>query len=254
LLPAERDIYTLKMVLTYNKERLIGHYYSEDGKPCHFQTTKTGKNAGKLRPTTITDARKLNLRPSVTGITGVLDAPALTRWLCNQAAERALAKERGEEFVENNSAERGTEIHNAIEDYVIYKDAPAEFTPYYDIVDKVFAEVGVDHPICEATFATDSYGGAVDLSDKEANIIIDYKTKDMDEKKAKGKLAYDNHVMQLAAYRVGLGMPTAKCYNLFLSRDNPTVYQLHEWSEEEMQRGWDMFSHCLAIWRLQNNV
>jgi len=232
----------------------MGHYYDKDGKPCHFQETKTGVNKGKLRPTTITDARKLDLRPSVTGITGILDAPALTRWLCNQAVERALAKERGEEFVENNSAERGTEIHNAIEEYILYKDADASYMPYYDIIDTVFADLGINNPICEKSFATADYGGAVDLHDPDANIIIDFKTKDMDEEKAKGKLAYDSHAMQLAAYRVGLMMPKAKCYNLFLSRDNPTVYQLHEWSEEEIKRGEDMFYHCLHIWKLQNNA
>src|SRR5579872_2300957 len=57
-----------------------GHWYTADGKPMH---TIIGKN-GKERATTLRDARKLNLFPSVTTILAVQDKPMLTQWLLNE--------------------------------------------------------------------------------------------------------------------------------------------------------------------------
>lgn len=129
-----------------------------------------------------------------------------------------------------------------------------EYGPYIQILKGVLDELGVKltdtmHP--ERSFASElGYGGAVDLPIYLGDgIIIDFKTKDMDTAKAEGKLAYDDHIMQLAAYRMGLGMPDAKLYNLFLSRDNPTVYQLHEWTEEEAQWGEMMFLSVFEVWK-----
>lgn len=63
------------------------HWYSLDGKPVHKLPTKDGDGE---RPTTIRDARKLNLLPSVTGIIGILDKPQLTKWKMREAAKAAL--------------------------------------------------------------------------------------------------------------------------------------------------------------------
>ena len=63
-----------------------GHWYAADGSPAY---RITGKN-GKERNTTVADARKLNLVPSVSGIIGVAAKPALTVWLQEQAILAAL--------------------------------------------------------------------------------------------------------------------------------------------------------------------
>jgi len=59
-----------------------GHWYQRDGKSCHTQPVKS--RPGDTRPTTLADARKLNLLPSVTGILGILDKPQLTDWKLEQ--------------------------------------------------------------------------------------------------------------------------------------------------------------------------
>lgn len=104
------------------------HWYHTDGTPCH---TIIGKN-GKERDTTLRDARRLNLVPSVTTILkGVLAAPALSRWITKQALEQAYnAPPVGDESLEDcisfwlrKSEEEGqkrmdfgTKVHKAIED------------------------------------------------------------------------------------------------------------------------------------------
>ena len=229
-----------------------GHWYDHEGKPAYTQVVKTGKRKGEDRSTTLRDARKLGLVPSVTTINGILDKPALTHWLIKEATAKALAKERGEEYFEDNSAEVGSAIHAAIEEWVVHRSIEKEYIDYAEIVQSVLISLRSANPVVERSFTSPlGYGGAVDFHDKEANIIIDFKTKKLSEEDVlKGKkLHYDEHAMQLAAYRKGLDMPTAKCYNLFLSRTDPKVFVLHEWEEEEIQRGEEMFLASFYLWK-----
>ena len=75
------------------------HWYSLDGKPVHTQPTKDGDGQ---RATTLRDARKMMLLPSVTSIIGILDKPQLTRWKMREVAKAAIAipGPQGEEPVE----------------------------------------------------------------------------------------------------------------------------------------------------------
>ena len=63
------------------------HYYNKQGESCH---EVVGKN-GKVRPTTIRDARQLGLVPSVTTIMDIQAKPALIQWVQNQILEAAMA-------------------------------------------------------------------------------------------------------------------------------------------------------------------
>ena len=59
--------------------------------------------------------------------------------------------------------------------------------------------------------------------------------------------------MQLSAYRVGLGIPEARCANVFVSRSVPDLVVVREWSLEDLDRGWEMFVHLLQFWQLKNS-
>jgi hypothetical protein len=63
---------------------------------------------------------------------------------------------------------------------------------------------------------------------------------------------YDDHLMQLAAYRVGLGIPAARCANVFVSRSVPGLVVVKEWEEKDLKRGWAMFCALLQFWQLKN--
>jgi hypothetical protein len=58
------------------------HWYDKNGKP---QYTVIGKN-GKERNTSLVDARKENLVPSVTTIIGMAAKPQLENWKIDQAS------------------------------------------------------------------------------------------------------------------------------------------------------------------------
>ena len=77
--------------------------------------------------------------------------------------------------------------------------------------------------------------------------MIDFKTKEFaPDQPVKG---WPEQAMQLAAYRVGLGMPEATCANIFVSVTHPGLAIVHEWSEDELQQGWAKFQHLLAYWQ-----
>ena len=63
-----------------------GHWYTQEGEPMY---TIIGAN-GKERNTTLADAKKLNLVPSVTGIMAMSYKPALERWKITEAIKSAI--------------------------------------------------------------------------------------------------------------------------------------------------------------------
>jgi len=80
--------------------------------------------------------------------------------------------------------------------------------------------------------------------------VIDFKTKEFtDPKKVE---AYDEHLMQLAAYRIGLNLPKARCANVFVSVTEPGLVVVKEWEQEELERGWVMFESLLNYWQAKN--
>lgn len=243
------------------------HWYDREGNPAY---TVIGKN-GKERNTTLRDARTLNLVPSVTTILGVAAKPGLERWKQEQVLLCALTLPRNDGESESDwinrimedskesgrrAAERGTDIHAAIQGFYEGKGAADEYAAYVDAAHKEITKHFSDWPwIAEKSFAHElGFGGKCDLHAEPlgcAGIVIDIKTKDFGpDDKVEG---YDEHLMQLAAYRHGLGVPAARCANVFVSRDNPGLARVIEWSEEDLQRGWAMFQNLLSFYQIKNN-
>jgi hypothetical protein len=78
-------------------------------------------------------------------------------------------------------------------------------------------------------------------------VVLDVKTKEFcaDAK----KMVYDEHIIQLAAYRNGLDMPDAMCGNVFVSVSEPGLVKVEMHDEEELQRGWRIFQGLLSLWK-----
>lgn len=241
------------------------HWYrSDNGQPQHEVFAANGNP----RPATLRDARKLNLVPSVTNIIGILDKPGLLIWkeqqLFNAVLEHPYQQggdvdewKRAVKFLSakrgRDASERGRELHDKMEKWV----ANQLSTEDVDInilnpVIQCLRTVGDFDWIAEKAFAYNGYGGTCDLHCVEENgIILDFKTKDTsDIKKLKG---YTEHIMQLAAYREGLGLPKARCMNLFFSTQVPGMVVLQEYTEEEVQKAYKMFTHLKDFWKLYNN-
>src|SRR2546430_6066581 len=105
------------------------HWYTKQGAPCYEVTAQNGT----MRPTTLADARKLDLVPSVTTIINSAAKPGLQQWKLQQMLLAALTLPRlGSESIEDFSQRvildseeegkkamnRGTELHAAIERFI----------------------------------------------------------------------------------------------------------------------------------------
>lgn len=232
------------------------HWYTKDGVPAYETEAKNGS----MRPTTLRDARVRNLVPSVTTITKSAANHGLQNWMQEQIlmAAMTLPKIDGETIntfldrVRKDSKEhgrmaaaRGTAIHASVESY--YKGNGSKDHPVHiqGVRAAIESRYGMLPWIAEKAFSCDyGFGGKVDLCCEKA--VVDIKSKEFDEDSLpKG---FDENVMQLAAYRVGLGVPLSACANVFVSVTNPGLVHIVEWSQEDLSRGWEMFCGLLNYW------
>jgi hypothetical protein len=208
----------------------------------------------------------MSLVPSVTTILNVAAKPGLERWKQEQLLLAALTLPRAPDEDEKSfidrvvvdskeqgkkAAERGTRIHEAIESFyngIMFAEMAEYQVGVYTEIEKVYNVTRFEP---EKAFAHElGFGGKVDLHSKEANLVLDIKSKEFTDPKKVD--AYDEHMMQLAAYRVGLGLPTAVCANVFVSATQPGLVVIKEWSQEDLARGWEMFQSLLRFWQIKN--
>jgi len=231
------------------------HWYTTDGLPAY---EVMGKN-GNMRPTTLRDARQMNLLPSVSTIIKCAASPGLEQWKMEQMLLAALTLPRlsGESEVDflkrvrtdsretgRKAAERGTAIHAAVEGF--YRGEGIKGYP--DIIRAVenalTAKYGQHDWIAEKSFATKTYGGKVDLCSGAA--VVDFKTKEFTSDKL--PTGFEENIMQLVAYRFGLNLPSARCANVFISVNEPGLVHIVQWDEDDLYRGWKMFLGLLDYW------
>lgn len=240
-----------------------GHWYDRAGNPAYTIISKNGRE----RPTTLADARKLNLAPSVSAILGVIDKPQLTEWIkkqiaftchstplfdgedCEAYASRILKLYR-EEGVAKKALDAGSDIHACIEKrlrgepfdeaYTAHVNGAIEVLETWCGCDGISIEKSFSHPL--------GYGGKCDLH--KPGFLADYKGKDFDETWVPA--IYENHWMQLAAYREGFKQPHARCAIIYVSRSVPGLSRLVEVPQEDLEHGWELFKALLKVWQLKN--
>lgn len=236
------------------------HWYAPDGSPAY---EVKGAN-GRIRPATLRDARKMNLVPSVTSVIKCAAAPALERWKQTQVLHAALtlpaiegesedaylariwkdSREQGKK-----AAERGTAIHAAIQGHYEGKPPAEEYWPHVQGTRDAVSEWASVKWDAERSFTHRyGFGGKCDLSGE--SFLLDFKTKEFN---ADADLkTWDEHAMQLAAYRVGLGMPEARCAIVYVSVTVPGLVRVMELSQADLAQGWDMFQGLLQYWQAKN--
>lgn len=238
-----------------------GHWYRPDGTPAY---EIEGAN-GKTRPTTLRDARKLNLYPSVTTILKAAAAPGLERWKIGNAILAALTLPRNDGETDESYIDRivrdseetakrardtGTDIHAAIECF--YKGRLNDDDPYFENAYVAHLAVmewsGQDVWDAERSFSSPlGYGGKLDLS--APGFVLDFKTT---EKPLDGLKLWPEHRRQLAAYRMGLRMPEARCAICYVSSGDKAGARLIELDAGELAQGWGEFRTLLAFWQAMN--
>ena len=242
-----------------------GHWYELDGTPAYTQTMKDGR----IRNTTLADARKKNLVPSVTTILNVAAKHGLNTWLQQQVLLAALTLPRldGEpeaawlERVMSDSkstgreaADRGTRMHGVLERF--FKSETLEVWPIYCIEVKraLDAHFGEQPWQCEKSFAhEDGFGGKVDMFvppvGDSPGIVVDFKTKEGSLDKV---TPFHEQIMQLAAYDSGLGMDGARCANVYLNEVGEV--KIFEYTNLELGEAYDCFFHLLRFYRIKNKI
>lgn len=236
----------------------MGHYYARDGSPQHF----CGPNRSA---TTLREARKFGLLPSVTEILNLIAKPQLEKWKRDQAVMAALTlpklpDEGSESFLKRidadgsrqaqEAASVGTAIHAALEAGFASQPVPLAYRPHWQATQRMLADNfgQITDWVSEKRFAhPDGYGGACDLHSPSTGIVIDFKSSDIRSGSVK-KLAWDQNI-QLGAYQHGLGLKRAPCANLFLSRVEPGYIVQHDWSEDEIEHGLSIFQAALTLWK-----
>lgn len=239
-----------------NHAKESSHWYDKDGNPAY---SVIGKN-GKERPTTLRDARKLGLLPSVTSIIRCAASPGLENWKAQQVLLAALTTDRLPDETESDyiariikdsqeqalkARERGTLIHAYVQDWFEGKEVEQGSDAYpfcKSANDTVFNEIGNQEWICEKSFACYKYGGKADMH--TSLYLIDIKTTD---KPVDGLKLWDDHYLQLAAYRRGLDIEGAVCGILYIN--SVTAESKLVWADEkELKKGWKCFSALLDFW------
>ena len=244
------------------KEKLSesGHWYKKDGSPAYTTIGKTGERA-----TTLRDARKLGLLPSTTGVIRQLSSAGLDTWKQQQVLLAALTLPRLPDEPEAEwlkrvmqdsratgaeAASRGTAIHAIIQSWfegVYMPEKPPYINKILETLENAFgkqlwlSEKSFGHPL--------GYGGKCDLMAK-AGFVVDFKTKETDLDKVD---VYFEHEMQLAAYREGLGVPTARCAIVFVNGTTDQV-KLIEIEQDRLQKGWECFEHLLRVYQIKNGL
>ena len=254
------------------------HWYTAKGELAH---QILGKTTNKLRPTTIKDAREHGYLPSVTSILKVLHKEALVNWMIEQAClailtaprkegegddafvHRVLVVEEQQHEERNKAADKGKEIHAAIEDYFAGNPVPADLRPYIDPVAEHLETMGMI-VTTEKVVVGDGYAGRSDLiiENETEYLVIDAKSTERLPDPKKG--AYLEHRLQLAGYAKPLqdllnaNLPPGQKHkpvrtaNVYIHRSEPGkfVFVPHDNWQETYEKG---FLPLVAYWQWQNN-
>jgi hypothetical protein len=243
-----------------------GHWYKPDGTPAHRMLTADGNGE---RATTIRDARRMGLYPSVTSILGILAKPGLEKWKLNQVALATLRTPKADAESEDywlgrvraaafdqvdRAASLGTSIHRALELAVAHEEYDPDLHVYVAPVLKWQREAGILVVEREVRLVNEEHGfaGTADLMFRHGDNdigILDYKTK----KTVPGKPvhAYSEQAMQLAAYAATYwgqaSIDRVMAVNIFISTTEPGRVDVV--SHKHPERAWDAFKLVAALWR-----
>lgn len=247
------------------------HWYTKTGQAAHTQPTKSKGAKNPTRPTTIADAKKLGLLPSVSSILKQAANPALDRWKAQQIIKACFnCPPIGDEDFETYSrhilekadkerdeaANLGTAIHAAIEGYYTGKPYDQFLNQYVIPAIEKVDSLGIT--IVEQEFVVTSshgYAGTTDLAFTQGRYcgILDFKsTKTTPEEPV---LVKQGHAAQIAAYHVAYWSKSSyindntKGYNVYISTTEPGRVDVVEYDAATIRNEFDYFLACFDIWK-----
>ena len=247
-----------------------GHWYDAEAKPRHTMPLASGEGE---RNTTLRDARKYQLIPSVTTLLGLFAKPGLERWKQDQILRIAFDNPaKLDESFENyasrclvlhekpveDAASFGTRIHDAIEKFFEGEPIEEELLPYVKPAFDWKQENQLRFIEREKTLVNleEGFAGTVDIVGLGANqekFVIDWKTR---KTKPKQKVtSYDFQIHQIAAYAAtywgadAVDAEQVHGANAYLSSTEPGRFEVIKYSPAELKDAWAVFKSACAIWR-----
>ena len=250
------------------KQSEASHWYYPDARPC-YEVPYADPSKG-MRPTTLRDAKKLGLIPSVTTVLRVLDKPALTSWKIEQAVlavmttpklsgeaddafiKRVLTTDREQDAEAAKARELGTRIHDAIEAALSFNAINQDELAVY-VAPVVAACKSLGNALAtEKIMVGEGYAGRIDaILDGNEITVVDFKTT-----KTLPKESWWEHQLQTAAYCAALGNTgnkRIKSCNIYIDTINAGkifVCQNPDW-QETFERG---FKPILNYWQFANGL
>ncbi len=242
------------------------HWYLPSGEAMHSVVSAMGEP----RPTTLRDARKLGLLPSVTNVLGVINKPELVEWKMTQAVLAALTLPREDGEGEDAFAKRvvedaqsrcktavdfGSAFHAGAEQVArtLEVDPAGPYAAWLGLHRDWFQANCVRLLWTERVLvnAELGYAGTADLlieHQEHGLTLVDYKTQAVRASergsvgacRTAGPRVYGSWCQQLAAYRRAIGKPMA-CMNVIVNSTEPSALVEHVWSERELEAGLECF-------------
>lgn len=249
------------------------HWYDREGNSV-FELPK--KDGSGLKKTTLADARKMDLLPSVTTLFKVLAKPELDDWKAKQITTAAASNPimQGEDigayhkritdiaFAQvDEAADLGTRIHKAIEQHFQGIAYDVEMSTYVDSVQLWVRKTGIKIIAQELRLVNleEGYAGTTDCEFSvdtqlfgETIGILDFKSRKT--KTGEKVTPRDTEPAQIAAYYVARYGTIDGAYgcNVYISTTEPGRIEATWYNEADLKQAWELFRHCAAIWRIKN--
>jgi|TARA_R110000824_G_scaffold18179_1_gene72395 hypothetical protein len=238
------------------------HWYKPDGTAAYGSTLR--------------DARKEKLLPSVTTVTSLLAAPGLEAWKQSQLVLAALTmprEELGDDLDKaaarivsdarqagKDAATRGTEIHNDCES--ILRNGKWEHSLINDAVHAWVLENVRSVDWCEKTLVDTitGYAGRADALIEHVEhglVLIDWKSQKFKRQKRGFKPTfYDKWILQLAAYAECISKPVrvmSVAINTQAESDDDVIVVDKLWDQEEQDEAYKQFINLHSLWCWDRN-
>lgn len=263
----------VKIVGEFIKQKNSGHFYNKDGE--------------RVPGSTLKEARKDNLFPSVTTVMNIVHKEQLEIWKREQILKASIEvnqaiDETEEEYVkrvivESDNLSRdardwGKIVHQHVEDYlegkkIITKDmAPRTLLAFDNLVkwiDENLIKGETEKSLCSTEHR---FGGTPDwFGETESNgfAVLDWKTQGVKKRFMKRKqiweekpVFYPEHIIQLAAGGIMIKETYDVVPDSYISivvdsnEDNAGYYSVKVWDVEDVLWGKEMFLSILQTWRL----
>ena len=243
------------------------HWYDRTGQAV-FEVPKA--KGGGTRPTTIADARKLGLYPSVTTVLSVLAKPQLVDWGLHQVAVHAYSNppqdgEAPDAYAKRiisssleqvgEAADLGTAIHAALECHFKGSPVPEGYEAYVQPVAALIEREGIKFKEHELRLvnAEVGYAGTTDAVFTDSigfNGILDFKSRKT--KPGQKCEPWDSEPMQIAAYCVakfGSIRSNATGANVYISTTEKGRVEIVKYSTTQLDEAWKAFQAALTVWQ-----